>query len=536
MSVIDLISSDRPANLDHNVAMPSEEIVEILSSSPPRILNSPAALGTPRRHANSSILTSSPLFEFEKLRLERETQQAVSDTFVRDEQAPLAETPLVETNPNSTPSGPAKRQNSGAESSGLPVQEDPFQLTPSPQNSKHIPKRKKLEVDEQQRNQITEVNKAAHNETSDTIAARKETTEPIEAAKSSAKSSMKPRFKESSIVSAPRVSARRGGSKGEFSSSKVAAASKASDRKVAGENLVAHFHVDTSSWMEKIQQGFGTIDINVQCEASPAQPHSTMAVPDGITMLVTVQGNFDDVWDSDLQIFVKTEPHKELMDTAIVAVSASHLDDLGNLSVEERQAYFSEVKKFASAFIDGENKLQIIYFFPEVGAHFRKRVDKFSREMRRLVTSGESGSSCMNPPDEHFYTNLEAELQILSDIRAYYPKKCQDAAEMISNCIVDLGVSRYHLHMDETHDVAEAYVKSKTSVLDITIESLAKVQGLPPRIAAKLGSEMKNLGRIWETLGCNKDMRTSRIKRFGQGTWNSSLLSFLEDDDPDKII
>lgn len=523
MSVIDLISSDRPTGLDcneHNFgeisvkdAMPSPEIVEILSSSPPPLLKSPTPLSTPRKCASS--FASSPLFEFEKLRLERESLHF--DSAEKKECPPLAETDCVKK--NASPSRPNKRPKTGAgDLNSENSNEDVFQLTPSPPRAKPgLSKRKKVETDEAN---TADVNRFARNKT--ILTPVKEPAELIE--------QRKLRFKE---PAASKASAKGGNSKS--NSSKVAAASKASDRKVAGEKLVAHFHVDTSNWLESVEQGLGIIDINVKCKVV-ADKHVETAVPDWVKLLVTVQGNFDDVWDPELKVFVKTEPHRELMDTALVVISASFLDELGKSSIDERQACFADVERLATLLSGSENHMKIICFFPEIAVHFRKRVDKFNREMRRLVASGEAGSKCLSPPDEHFYTNLEAELQILNDIRAYYPKKTQDAAEMISNCIVDLGVSRYHLHMDETHDVAEAYVKSKSSVLDITIESLAKVQGLPPRIAAKLGSEIKNLGKIREALGSNESMRKSRLKRFGQGSWNSSLLSLLEDDNPDKII
>jgi len=317
---------------------------------------------------------------------------------------------------------------------------------------------------------------------------------------------------------------------------KAVATATITDRRRAAQNLLCRLWTADDQWVSDLEDQFRQLEV----EAS-----TTMNNPldlEGVNLVMSVHGNYEDEWNDEHQTFIKTAAHNEDLGSAIVVIDPEFMDTLGRYAQDRREEYIANIRGQVSAIFSSKcAQPNILFMFPEVGVHFKRQVDKFNRAMRRrVVMQSQEGSfgedTSLRRPDEQFYTNLETELQVVNGIKAHYPRKRDDCIEMIANCVLDFGFQRYHAHTDQQTDTYGGSVRSKVTLKDISVESLTKIQGLPPRIANSLAAEVASLGKLLNGLGSNSEMRASRVKRFGKGTWNTSLLKFLECEDPNAVI
>lgn len=313
----------------------------------------------------------------------------------------------------------------------------------------------------------------------------------------------KPTFKASSRAAAPAAKA----------------ATTITDRRKAAQSLWCYVETKDEKWVSELKDQFQAAEAPVTVELRP--PSSL----EGVTHIVTVMGRYEDEYSEEHQCFMRTAAHNEPMDLAIIALRPAFMDKLGKFTDAEKRSFFERVSQEVG-------KEHVLFMIPELGQHFRRQVDKFNLAVRnRLNSQSMLGEEPIRPADD-FYTDLEAELQIVYGIRAFYPRLQSDCAEMVANCVLDLGLQRYTAQLSTDG----GSVRSKATTREVVVEALSSIPGLPPRKAQNLGDSTPNLGKLLAALGQSHESRVKRIAEFGKGGWNESLLAFLECEDPDAVI
>lgn len=299
-------------------------------------------------------------------------------------------------------------------------------------------------------------------------------------------------------------------------------------RMKAGNCVRCVLYDPASKWLTPIEQ---TLE-ELGCEAKlRREPY--VELPEGVELVLRTYGDFGDEWDDEQQTFLKSFGGGEEVDlhTAFVVISSAQFEAIAEMSFDARTDYFASVRACV-----GEDDT-VVFFFPEFTQHYKKQLDKYNREMRKRVSTDDTAKLAslpplVPPPSEESYTNVQTELEVFHEIRAVYPRKTQDAVELLANSAIEAGYKRYSNRLDEIKVPTGGSVRSKTTPNEVSIECLTKVPGLPPRIARKLIEEAGAIGRIKNYLGTNEAMRTSRLKHFGKGTWNDALMAVMEDFDP----
>lgn len=297
----------------------------------------------------------------------------------------------------------------------------------------------------------------------------------------------------------------------------------------AGNCVRCVLYDPAEKWLTPIEQALQELN----CEAQLRR--ESRALPDGVELVMRAYGDFADEWDDEQQTFLKSSTGEVDLHAAFVVISSAQFEAIAAMSVDARAKYFNDVRQCVGE-LDS-----LIFFFPEFSQHYKKQLDRYNREMRKRVNTDDTTKLAslpplVPPPCEESYTNVQTELEVFNEIRAVYPRKTQDAVELLANSAVEAGYKRYSHKLDEIKVPSGGSVRSKTTPNEVSIECLTKVPGLPPRIARKLVEEAGVIGSIKNYLGTHEAMRASRLKHFGKGSWNDALMAVMEDCDPLKTL
>lgn len=297
----------------------------------------------------------------------------------------------------------------------------------------------------------------------------------------------------------------------------------------AGNRLRCVFHEPNQKWIPLVEQAVKECG----CDELTLVPE-TYSLPAGVELILRVSGEFEDKWDEERQTFLKCDASTVDLHHAFVVISSSHFEVLTHMTTLERSAYFAQIEAAAP-------QSSMVFFFPEFAHHYKKQLDKFNREMRKRVNVDDTAKLASlpplePPPSEESFTNVQTELEVYHEIRAVYPRKAQEAAELMANAVIEVGFKRYSNKLDEIKIPTGGSVRSRSTPTEVSVESLTKVPGLPPRIAQKLVNEAGAIGAIRQYLGTSAAMRESRLKRFGKGSWNEALMALLESFDPMQTL
>lgn len=297
----------------------------------------------------------------------------------------------------------------------------------------------------------------------------------------------------------------------------------------AGNCVRCVLYDPAEKWLTPIEQALQELN----CEAQLRR--ESRALPDGVELVMRAYGDFADEWDDEQQTFLKSSTGEVDLHAAFVVISSAQFEAIAAMSVDARAEYFNDVRQCVGE-LDS-----LIFFFPEFSQHYKKQLDRYNREMRKRVNTDDTTKLAslpplVPPPSEESYTNVQTELEVFNEIRAVYPRKTQDAVELLANSAVEAGYKRYSHKLDEIKVPSGGSVRSKTTLNEVSIECLTKVPGLPPRIARKLVEEAGVIGSIKNYLGTHEAMRASRLKHFGKGSWNDALMAVMEDCDPLKTL
>lgn len=248
-----------------------------------------------------------------------------------------------------------------------------------------------------------------------------------------------------------------------------------------------------------------------------------------VLSVVAMHGIYKDTWDDTRNGFVEAPPHREDVPALIVALSAELLDslDVPGVAAPEQFAQIEHAVVEAVPGADSATALRVIYVVPDLQSHVQRLKARCNRAMRRNVQ--QNTNDPVEMPDEKRYLEIEAELQVFHGIDVMFARTADEYPDLVANMLLDLALQRYTA---PTHDPGSSdssvKVKSKATVLDVTIEALTRIQGLHPRIAASVGSEARNLGNVTNML--------SQLEKHGKGVWTSSLRMFMTSTDPNQNI
>lgn len=305
------------------------------------------------------------------------------------------------------------------------------------------------------------------------------------------------------------------------------------DRKKAGSLVNCDIYNDTIDIGPKISAQLSELNSG----ATVTSIAKSVSSP-GVLAVLTMSGVYSDVWNSNLHAFTETTRHAELLPKIVVVLSIQQLDTLldQRLQGHDLGEYFDKTSNEVLKLVESlkstcTDTVGVLYLVPDLQQHLQKIRARCNRALRKSVLQadkdGDSRSE-VTMPDETKYYELETELQVMYDVDISFSRNKDEFPELLANIILDMGLYRYSKHAKSTAVDASVKVRSKSTILDITMESLVRIQGLTPRIAAALGTESQNLGNVANLLGS--------LQKYGNGVWNGCLRTFMTCTDPEKNL